>query len=95
MILQAGVFGDKIAMRTLGDQRLRGVIPEVFQPGRDFRPRRDFIEVGAGQRVLRVGPFLDLGAVGILQPAVGIGHRRAEYRIDHAVGAGDRVVGSA
>ena len=78
LVLKAGVVDVEGPAPLLRGDAKPLVVPELGEPFPDLLPLGDVLQVGEGDLVLGLHPGLGLGAVVVLQPAVGIGHLGAE-----------------
>ena len=92
LVLQPVVAEEEVAAALAeGDAELL-VVPQPRQALADRLALRDLLQVAEGDAVLRLHPRAGLRAVGLLQPAVGVGHARAVVVVDLRTARGDRVV---
>ena len=90
-VLQAVVAGDKPTAATLQRNARARVVPQLRQPVVDLGPGGDGVEVRLGASILGRDPLDRLGAVGVLEPAIGVSDRVAVQVFDDVVPAGRRV----
>ena len=101
LVLQAIVAAVEVTAALFRWRRETLIVPQLGQPLLDRRALGNRAQVRLRQPVLRRHPFARLGAVGVFQPAVGIGNRRAEIAVllvdffADRIGHGSAVAGRA
>ena len=85
LVLQAVVLVEVPLAVTLPWRRDLLVVGQFCQPLQQLPSEGNLLQVGVGHLVLCLHPCCCLSACVVLQPAVGIGHLRAEILVNSAV----------
>ena len=88
LMLQPGIFPEKIPGAGSAWHGIAWVVPQLAQPRFDKVPGRHSCEQCRGQPLLRLQPGVRLWSLRVFQPAIGIGYGRAVVVVDHRVSAG-------
>ncbi len=83
LVLQSIVSLEEVATTVFLGQRIARVVPQARQTAQDSLAARVGVDVAPRERVLAFDPRCSFRRVGILQPAIGIGHGGSVIVVDH------------
>ena len=88
LMLQPGIFPEKVPGAGAAWHGIAWVVPQLGQPRFDRVPGRHSRKQCRGQPLLSLQPGLCFWSLRVFQPAIGISDRRAMVVVDHRVSAG-------